>query len=86
MAGDHHAADHHAAPHGQSPAAPQHVPMPGCPSSHAGALGGCAVVAALPTIHLPAAGLPPELGGAAISTTTIPFLLLGLDLFRPPRA
>lgn len=97
----HEAAPHDLAPHGAAspevmpPAGadfgpvsspPSHSPTPECPLGQAGVPGGCAVMAALPIAAAPAAMLPPELREDIIPTASIPFLLLGNDLFRPPRA
>lgn len=75
-------ASHHASHHGTPPDVPDH----GCPHGPEGMTGGCAAVAvALPTPVATLASIPfGEQRLVALSDTVSP-ILLGTDLFRPPR-
>lgn len=91
VGGDVHAA-HRAtssgAPHvSPTPAAPHHAPTPECPPGQAARLmSGCAVVAAVPAVAAVTAATPLAHDAPPLPSITMPRLLLGEDLFRPPRA
>lgn len=78
--------DAHAAHHVPTPATPHHDPSPTCPQGPAGLMSGCTVVAALPVLATPDAAAPLEYDEPSMPTSDMPRLLLGEDLFRPPRA
>jgi|GEM_PF-2639174 len=78
--------DAHAAHHGSAPAPPHHDPTPPCPQGPAGLMSGCAVAAALPVPAPSVADAPLAYDEPSLPTSSMPRLLLGEDLFRPPRA
>jgi hypothetical protein len=73
---------HPASPHGPAPYGPLHE----CPHGQAGVMGGCAVAAAIPTGMTTVAAIPFGNQVPVRLSDTLPRILFGTDLFRPPRA
>lgn len=83
-AAHHHAppADHTGSQHEQLPSSPLHD----CLHGQAGVMGGCAVVATIPTGAVVVAAVPFSDQISIRLSDTLPRILFGTDLFRPPRA
>ncbi len=82
----HHASVHRGSHRELSPSVPHHDPTHECPQGQAGILGGCAVSAAIPTGTLPVVSVPFEGSDPIAPPVTLPQIIFGTDLFRPPRA
>jgi len=78
-----HAGHHLPAP---APTTHDHDPAPPCPQGPVGFMSGCAVAAALPVPAPSVADAPLAYDEPSLPTSSMPRLLLGEDLFHPPRA
>lgn len=81
---DHAKADstHQGSHHGAHPQAPGHE----CPHGQEGMVGGCAIATAVPTATVAIAAIPFGEQTLVVLSDTLPRILFGTDLFRPPRA